>query len=330
MQTRLTGVKPTGAPHLGNYAGAIRPTLEGCDEDTRLVIFVADVHALNSIGGQRLARYTFEVAATYLACGLDPERAVFFRQSDVPEIFELASILACVCPKGLINRAHAYKAAVAANLDAGRDPDADINMGLFSYPVLMAADILAFDAGVVPVGLDQRQHLEVAQELARRLNRRFGAGTVTMPAAAVRLSRDLPGIDGRKMSKTYGNDIALAAPREVLRARIARFVTDDRRVGEPGDPSAAPLYALAESFGSAAELDELAAAFAAGAGYADIKAAVFAIVDRRVAPIRERYAELAANPAAVHAALSAGAAQAREIASGVLARVKQRVGLGPS
>ena len=329
MKTLLTGVKPTGAPHLGNYAGAIRPAIEVLAErDVRGLVFVADAHALNSVRDPvRLARHTTEVAASYLASGLDPERTLLFRQSDVPEIFELASILACVCPKGLANRAHAYKAAVEANRAAGRDRDAGINMGLFSYPILMAADILCFDATVVPIGADQRQHLELAQKLARRLGQIYGEGTVVIPELRIcPESAEVPGTDGRKMSKSYGNHIPLIASREALRAGIFSFVTDARRPGEPADPETVPLFALAKAFGTADEIGSVAAALREGAGYAPVKEEVFAIVDRAVAPVRERHAEL--DPALVEGALAAGAARASDIAAGVLARVKGAVGLG--
>jgi tryptophanyl-tRNA synthetase len=330
MKTLLTAVKPTGELHLGNYAGAIRPALEALGAPgVRGVVFVADAHALNSVSDPaRLVRHGVEVATGYLACGLDSERALFFRQSDVPEIFELAAILACVCPKGLVNRGHAYKAAVGANQAAGRDPDAGINMGLFGYPILMAADILCFDADVVPIGADQRQHVEIARVLARRLNQTYGEGTAVIPDLQVQAeSAEVPGTDDRKMSKSRGNHIPLAASREELRARIFSFVTDGRRPGEPADPEAVPLFALAKALGTADEARAVAAALREGAGYAAVKEQVFESVDRAVSPIRRRYAELRDAPDVIDQALAAGAERARDLASGVLARIKKAVGL---
>ena len=331
MKTLLTGIKPTATPHLGNYVGAIRPALQLAEHaGLRPLVFVADGHALNSVQDPAaLARHGFEVAAVCMAAGLDPETVVLFRQSDVPEIFELATLLGCVCPKGLLNRAHAYKAAVASNHAAGRDPDAGVNMGLFAYPLLMAADILALDTTLVPVGLDQRQHVEIARTLARRLNQAFGDGTVVVPelhsgADAI----ELPGIDGRKMSKSYRNAISVVAPRDALRDAIFGFVTDARPLGVPIEPQEVPLFSIARAFGSRDECTQIADMLRAGVGYGDVKQAVFEVVDRHVAPIRARYDELRARPGLVEETLAAGGVVARRIAAQVLARVKAAVGMG--
>jgi len=329
METLLTAVKPTGTPHLGNYAGAIRPAIEAIRGGAhRSVLFVADGHALNSITEpQRLARHTTEVAATYLACGL-PEETVFFRQSDVPEIFELAALLACVCPKGLVNRAHAYKAEVARNEEAGREADAGINMGLFGYPILMAADILAFETTVVPVGVDQRQHVEIAREIARRMNRVFGEDTVVVPKLTVeRDVGEVPGVDGRKMSKSYGNEISLVATPNELRKKIFSFVTDGRPVGEGAEPDEIPIYLLARAFCESGQRGELEAAIRAGVGFGAIKERVFEIITEHLAPIRQRFSEVHGAPDVVDQALASGAVRAREIASNTLARVKRAVGM---
>ncbi len=331
MKTLLTGIKPTATPHLGNYVGAIRPALQLAEHaGLRPVVFVADGHALNSVQDPAtLARHGFEVAAVCMAAGLDPETAVLFRQSDVPEIFELATLLGCVCPKGLLNRAHAYKAAVATNETAGRDADAGVNMGLFGYPLLMAADILAFDTSIVPVGLDQRQHVEIARTLARRVNHAFGEGTVVVPEVhAGPDAVELPGVDGRKMSKSYRNAIAAVAPRDVLRKAIFGFVTDARPVGTPIEPGEVPLFSLARAFGSADKCDEIAAMLRAGVGYGEVKQAVFEVVDLHFAPMRTRYEQLQARPDVVAEVLEEGGVIARRIATQVLGRVKTAVGLG--
>ncbi len=329
MQTLLTAIKPTGTPHLGNYAGAIRPALEAArDGAKRSVLFIADGHALNTIRDPSLlARYTMDVAATYLACGL-PEETVFFRQSDVPEIFELAALLACVCPKGLANRSHAYKAAAERNLIASREADAGINMGLFGYPILMAADILAFDTTIVPVGVDQRQHVEVAREIARRMNTAFGDATVVVPCVQVQEGvGELPGVDGRKMSKSYGNEISLAATPKELRKKISAFVTDSRPLGEGAEPDDVPLYQLAQAFCTDVQKMELAAALRDGLGFGVVKEMAFEVIDQHLRPLRERFSNYRESPKLVGEALENGAVRAREISSRVLSRVKGSVGM---
>lgn len=333
METLITAVKPTGTPHLGNYAGAIRPALDLIREtNARAILFVADGHALNSIvDPATLARHSFEIAALYLAAGLDPSTALFFRQSDVPEIFELAVLLGCACPKGLLNRAHAYKAAVAANQEAGRDADDGVNMGLFGYPLLMAADILSFDATLVPVGADQRQHVEITRTLARRMNHVYGPGTTVVPRLRIRPeAAELPGVDGRKMAKSRGNGISVVAPRDALRAAIARFVTDGRRLGEPADPDTVPLFSLARAFATTDQTAEIAAMLRSGRGYGDVKQLVLDAIEDHVAPIRARYDECLANPALVTDALATGAITARREAARVLERVRHAMGASSS
>jgi tryptophanyl-tRNA synthetase len=330
METLLTAIKPTGVPHLGNYAGAIRPALEIIRHTrSRALLFVADGHALNSVTDPAvLARHSFEVAAFYLAAGLDPDTAVFFRQSDVPEIFELAMLLGCVCSKGLLNRSHAYKAAVATNRAAGRDPDAGINMGLFGYPLLMAADILAFDTTVVPVGADQKQHVEIARTLARKVNQVFGAGTVVVPELVLEpAAAEVPGIDGRKMSKSYDNGIPAVASTEALRKAIFRFVTDARPMGTPAQPDEVPLFSLVRAFATSDQLSQISEMLRSGRGYGEIKQAVFEVIDQQVAPVRENYLELTQTPSIVIDALEGGALVARRLAEQVLDRVKHATGM---
>ena len=266
----LTGITTTGTPHLGNYVGAIRPAIAMSRAmDTDAFFFLADYHALIKCDEPaRIARSRLEIAATWLAAGLDPERVTFYRQSDIPEIPELTWLLTCVTAKGLMNRAHAYKAAVDANLAAGEDADAGINMGLYSYPILMAADILLFNAQRVPVGRDQVQHIEMARDVAARFNHVFGAGRsfFVLPEAAVEEQvATVPGLDGRKMSKSYDNTIPLfAGGAAALKDAIARIVTDSRAPGEPKDAEGSHLYAIFRAFAGAGESAALAADLRAG------------------------------------------------------------------
>ncbi|MDR0450848.1 MAG: tryptophan--tRNA ligase, partial [Treponema sp.] len=250
----LTGIKATGMPHVGNYFGAIRPALELTREyDTRY--FIADYHALNTVKDPKeLSSLIRQVAAGWLAAGLDPEETIFYRQSSVPETFELTTQLMAFTSKGLMNRAHAYKAALQANTDRGDDPDAGINMGLFTYPVLMAADIILFDSDAVPVGKDQVQHVEMAQDIAQAVNFNYKQEVLKIPQALVRENvAVVPGLDGRKMSKSYGNTIPLFAPEKELRKLIMRIVTNSQGVEEPKDPQNSQIYLLYKLFASPEE-----------------------------------------------------------------------------
>lgn len=333
MPTVVTGIKPTGEPHLGNLIGAIEPALALAERpEMQALYFIADVHALNAaIAPEVVRRHAYEIAAAYLAFGLDPRGAILFRQSDVSEVFELSAILACVCGKGLVNRAHAYKAAVAANRARDAGDDAGINMGLYTYPILMAADILAFDAAVVPIGADQRQHLEIARQLATALNARFGE-VVVVPAPIIGEAKaaELPGVDGRKMSKSYGNTVPLFASRDELRARIMRVVTGSSPPGLPVQTAGNVLFELGAPALLPADRDELAGRFAAGASYAELKQLVFERLDARLAGPRERFGNLMQDLEAIDEILDEGATRARRIARVVLARVKSAAGLGPA
>ncbi|MEO7056475.1 MAG: tryptophan--tRNA ligase, partial [Caldimonas sp.] len=276
---------------------------------------------------ERVRRSTLEIAATWLAAGLDPDRVVFYRQSDIPEIAELTWLLSCVAGKGLLNRAHAYKAAVDRNTDAGTDPDAGISVGLFMYPVLMAADILLFNAHKVPVGRDQVQHIEMARDLAQGFNRVYGAHFV-LPAAETEESvATLPGLDGRKMSKSYDNTIPLFAPRESLRKLIAGIVTDSRAPGEAKDTAGSALFQIYQAFASAEESQALRKSFAEGIAWGDAKQLLFERIDGEIAPMRERYDALMAQPAHIELTLRAGAERARAIARPFIAELRQAVGL---
>ncbi len=333
MKTRiLTGITTTGTPHLGNYAGAIRPAIvasRAADADS--FYFLADYHALIKCDEPlRIQQSRLEIAATWLACGLDAERVTFYRQSDIPEIPELTWLLTCVAGKGLLNRAHAYKASVDKNLEQGEDPDAGITMGLFSYPVLMAADILMFNAHQVPVGRDQIQHVEMARDIAQRFNHLFGKGRelFTMPAALIEESvATLPGLDGRKMSKSYDNTIPLFASAKELKSTIARIVTDSKLPGEPKDPDGSHLFTLYQAFATPAQLDEFRGELLAGLAWGEAKQRLFQLLDDELSEARERYHMLMTRPGELEDILQAGAAKARKVATPFLGELREAVGL---
>jgi len=325
----LTGITTTGTPHLGNYVGAIRPAVaHSLNAGTESFYFLADYHALIKCDDPaRIQRSTLEIAASWLAAGLDPERVTFYRQSDIPEIPELTWLLTCVTGKGLLNRAHAYKAAVDKNLAAGADPDADVTAGLFMYPVLMAADILMFQAHRVPVGRDQIQHIEMARDMASSFNHLYGEHFVLPEAAIEESVATLPGLDGRKMSKSYDNTIPLFAPREQLRKLISGILTDSRAPGEPKDTDGSALFQIYQAFASAEETEALRKAYADGIAWGDAKQLLFERIDREVAPMRERYEALIRDPAHLDRILRAGADKARQTATPFMARLRQAVGL---
>jgi len=329
----LTGITTTGTPHLGNYVGAIRPAIAASRrDDVESFYFLADYHALIKCDDpQRIQRSRLEIAATWLAAGLDPDRVTFYRQSDIPEIPELTWLLTCVTAKGLMNRAHAYKAAVDQNRAAGADPDEGISMGLYSYPILMAADILIFNAHQVPVGRDQVQHIEMARDVAARFNHLFGGGQemFVLPEAAVEDSvATLPGFDGRKMSKSYDNTIPLfEGGAKGLKAAIARIVTDSKEPGEPKDPDSSALMTIYQAFASADEAVAFRAALLDGLGWGEAKQRLFERIEQDIGPLRARYEALIAKPAEIEDILQAGAARARVIATPFLATLRAAVGL---
>jgi tryptophanyl-tRNA synthetase len=332
MKRVLTGIKPTGTPHIGNYVGAIRPAIAASrDPGVSSYYFLADWHALVSTTDPlRVQRSTLEIAATWLALGLDPDKVLFYRQSDIPEIPELTWLLTCVTGKGLLNRAHAYKAAVDANTAAGEDPDAGVNAGLYMYPVLMAADILMFNAHAVPVGRDQVQHIEIARDLAARFNHLYGGEYFTLPEAQVEESTAvLPGLDGRKMSKSYDNVIPLWDEPAVLRKQILGIVTNSQAPGEPKDPAASHLFAIYQAFASADETAAMRRAYADGIAWGEAKQALFERIDRELASPRERYRTFIAEPARIEEILAAGAARARAQAAPFLRELRRAVGLRP-
>ena len=298
-QTVLTGITTTGTPHLGNYVGAIRPAITASkDENVTPFYFLADYHALIKCHEpERVRQSSLEVAATWLALGLDTSNAVFYRQSDVPEILELTWILSCVTAKGLMNRAHAYKASVAENEEGGeKDPDKGITLGLFSYPVLMAADILMFNAHKVPVGKDQIQHIEMARDIAGRFNHIFGEHFVLPEAVIEENAAILTGLDGRKMSKSYNNVIPLFAPEKKLRKLINKIKTNSLEPGEPKDPDGCTLFSIYQAFATEHELQEMRKCYSDGIAWGEMKKHLFEYINDKIEPSRERYDALIQSP----------------------------------
>jgi tryptophanyl-tRNA synthetase len=330
----LTGITTTGTPHLGNYVGAIRPAVLASQQPgVDAFYFMADYHALiKSDDPARIERSRLEIAATWLAAGLDPAKVTFYRQSDVPEIPELTWFLTCVAAKGMLNRAHAYKAAVDKNAEGGEDADAGISAGLYMYPVLMAADILVFDAHKVPVGRDQIQHIEMARDIAQRFNHIYHGEHFVLPEAHIEEQvATLPGLDGRKMSKSYDNTVPLfAGGTKGLREAIMRIVTDSRLPGEAKDPDSSALYTIFRAFASEAESDAFRQALVNGIGWGEAKQVLFERVEAEVAPMRQRYDDLIAKPAAIDEILHEGARKARAIAVPKLAALRDAIGLRAS
>lgn len=328
MAICVTGIRPTGAPHLGNYLGMLQPTLQlAADHDA--LVFIADLHALIDVRSPDVLRArTREVAALLLAFGLDPARTPLYRQSDAPAVCEVTWLLSCVTPKGELNRAHAYKAAVAANGERGADPDAGVTAGLFGYPLLMAADILAVGAEVVPVGRDQRQHVEIARELARAFNSAYGEVLVEPAEVVDDAVMTVPGLDGRKMSKSYGNVVPLMAEPDELRRSVMRIVTDSRRPEEPKDPEGDTVFQLYRALAAPAAVAELRGRYKrGGVGYGEAKEALFEVLDERMRGPRARYRELLDDPGHVEAVLADGAEQARARIDATVAAMRAAVGL---
>ncbi|MCL1993387.1 MAG: tryptophan--tRNA ligase [Spirochaetes bacterium] len=325
----LTGIKPTGSLHIGNYLGAIKPALELAKEfDARY--FIADYHGLNTIKDPKELNFTIRhVAAGWLAAGLDPERVLLYRQSSIPEIFELTVMLMAFTSKGLMNRAHAYKAAVQVNADKGDDLDAGVNMGLFTYPVLMAADIIAFDSDVVPVGQDQVQHIEMAQDIAGAVNANYKKPVLKVPKAAIQDSvATVAGLDGRKMSKSYNNAIELFCSEAVLQKTIMRMVTNSQGVEEPKDPDSSHIFSLYKFFADQGEQDALAARYRAGGmGWGVAKEELFRVTNRALSPMRERYEAIIADIPALDKILEQGAEKARPIAAATIKRLRKACGI---
>ncbi|MBQ8829282.1 MAG: tryptophan--tRNA ligase [Burkholderiaceae bacterium] len=329
----LTGVTPSGTLHLGNYVGCIRPAIQkSLTAETESFYFLSDYHALIKCGdADRVEKSRVQIAATWLACGLDPQKIHFYRQSDIPEIPELNWILNCVCNKGLMNRAHAYKAKVDVNESKGEDPDQDVTMGLFCYPILMAADILMFSANLIPVGKDQIQHIEMCRDIATRFNLMYGKGKdiLTLPEAMVDAETELlPGLDGRKMSKSYNNVIPLFEGGEkALREAVMKIVTDSKLPGEAKDPDSTSLTVIYDAFANKVEREQFRSALRSGLSWGEAKEIVFRQINKEIAPKRELYNHLMSNPGKVEEILQEGASRIRPIARKLLDEVRDAVGL---
>jgi tryptophanyl-tRNA synthetase len=329
MKISLTGIKPTGILHIGNYFGTIKPALELAKTyDARY--FIADYHALNTVKDPKELSFLIrQVAAGWLASGLDPEKIIFYRQSSIPETFELTTQLMAFTSKGLMNRAHAYKAAVQENTDKQNDPDAGINMGLFTYPVLMAADIILFDSDVVPVGKDQVQHVEMAADIAQAVNANYNQEVLKVPQAVVQDEvAVVPGLDGRKMSKSYDNTIPLFASEKEIHKLIMRVVTNSQGVEEPKDPETSQIFLLYRLFASVEEQNALARRYREGGmGWGEAKEELFRVVNRELSPLRERFQAILADPAGLDAILARGAEKARPIAAATVGRFRKAAGI---
>jgi len=330
-RTVLTGITTTGRPHLGNYVGAIKPAIEASHKhDVQSFYFLADYHALIKCRDPQVVQQsTLEIAATWVALGLDTDEAIFYRQSDIPEISELTWLLTCITAKGLMNRSHAYKAAVQDNVTAGEDPDSAIDMGLFSYPILMAADILMFKANDVPVGRDQVQHLEMARVIAQRFNHHFGEHFVLPEAVVDDDVATLPGRDGRKMSKSYDNTIPLWLPEKQLRKSIMKIVTNSLEPGEPKQTEDSALFAIYSAFANAEQRAEMKQAFADGIAWGAAKQQCFELINSEISEARLAYEELVAEPARIEARLQEGAVRAREVAAPFIQQLRDAVGIRP-
>ena len=328
----LTGITTTGTPHLGNYVGAIKPAIAASqDPAVQSYYFLADLHALIKCQDpERVRESRLEIAATWLALGLDTDNAIFYRQSDIPEIPELTWMLSCVSAKGLLNRAHAYKAAVAENEAANnQDPDKGVTMGLFSYPVLMAADILMFNANKVPVGRDQIQHIEMARDIGGRFNHLFKGEFFTLPEAVVDdLVAVLNGLDGRKMSKSYNNTIPLFVAEKKLLKLVRKIKTNSLEPGEPKDPVGCTLFQIYSAFAGSGERDAMRQAYANGIGWGEAKNRLFELLNEQLREPRERYEALMQDPGHIESVLLKGAERARAEAAPFMDRMRQAVGLG--
>ena len=324
----LTGIKPSGTPHIGNYLGMIRPALELARENLALY-FIADYHALTTVKDSKSLKYlTYEVAATWLALGLDPNEVIFFRQSDVPEVMELTWVLSCFTAKGLLNRAHAYKAAVDENVAAGRAPDEGISAGLYNYPVLMAADILLYGSHYVPVGLDQKQHIEIARDIAAAFNSTYG-DILVLPEGVIREEvMTIPGLDGRKMSKSYDNVIPIFAAPNTMRKSVMRIVTDSRRPEEPKDPEQDNVFNIYRHFVPEEEAERMRQRYIRGGlAYSEIKQGLFELLEDNFSQAREKYEDLMKDWGYVDRVLLEGAEKARDIGKPMMEKVRKAVGV---
>lgn len=325
----LTGIKPTGIPHIGNYFGAIKPALELTEQyETRF--FIADYHALNTIkDAETLKNLTYEVAAAWLACGLDPDKVLIYKQSSIPEIFELATVLMAFTPKGLMNRAHAYKARVAENKENNKEIDEGINMGLFTYPALMAADILMFNTNIVPVGKDQKQHVEMTADIAEIINHNYKTDVLTIPEPIIReTTQTIIGMDGRKMSKSYNNTIPLFLEPKKLRKMVMKIVTNSQPVEEPKDPDNCNVFTLYKLFANNDQQESLRKRYLdGGMGWGHAKQELYEVMNESLTPIREKYNSLIENKDYIDEILSQGAKKARSIATSNIEKIRACIGI---
>lgn len=323
-QIVLTGIKPTGTPHLGNYVGALKPLIE-MSQTNKTFVFIADLHALNIIHNpQQIRQHTYEIAAILVALGLNLDNATLFRQSDIVQVSQLAMMLMNITPKGLMNRAHSYKAAVDRNIAAGVDTDAGVNMGLYTYPILMAADILLYNTDVVPVGADQKQHVEFARDIAGYFNHVYGE-IFKLPEPVIGADTGIiPGLDGRKMSKSYDNVIPLFAPANELKKKIMRIITDSKLPDEPKNPDESTIFQLYRHFADDAHIADLRERFERGGmGYGDAKKILFEQIDSVLSAPRAEYERLMQNHGEIDAILANGAARARATAAQTYERVSR-------
>lgn len=328
-QISLTGIKPSGTPHIGNYLGMIAPALE-LAETYHAYYFIADYHALTILkDGKEIRRLSYELTATFLALGMNPDEVVFFRQSDVPEIFELTWILSCFTAKGLLNRAHAYKDAVAKNEAAGYDPDYGVNAGLFNYPVLMAADILLYGSHVVPVGQDQKQHIEITRDIASAVNHAYGEEIFVLPEAVIRPEiATIPGLDGRKMSKSYDNVIPIFAPSKQLRQRVMQIVTDSRPIEQPKNPDEDNVYNLYKYFATPEQNQAMRQKYLRGGfGYGEVKQELYELLEARFGAARKKYDQYLADKPFLESILMEGARKARYQGAKVMKKARRAAGV---
>ena len=322
----LTGIKPTGTPHIGNYIGALKPLVD-MSQNHKTFMFIADLHALNTMhDAKEIKQYTYEMAATLIAMGLNLDNAVLFRQSDIDEVYQLSNFLMNVTPKGLMNRAHSYKAKVEKNTEAGEDIDAGVNMGLYTYPVLMAADILLYNSDIVPVGKDQKQHVEFARDIAGYFNNIYGE-TFKLPEPVIgEESGTIPGLDGRKMSKSYDNTIPLFAPSNELKKKVMRIITDSKTPEESKDPDESTIFQMYKHFANDDEIAALRTRFLnGGMGYGEAKTILFEKIDSVLSAPRAEYERLLANKSEIDAILAHGAERARIVAAKTVAKVKKKM-----